>query len=226
MKRRFLVIGLIIMYALSINLDYPKTEAAHPKFAARTNPQNIQADSLTPPNIPVTIGNIVVAEADGRDLSNVNYSITNQTSNVVKRIHLTVFVFNEEGRFVGGEGWRENVNLEAFSTKGLNAVLRNKVMLGGRIVLIVEQAEQKQGTWLINPSELISIVKTFINNGFNGLPSAVFRNGQMQTHFVESIGGTDYCTVRLAEARESCGSGGISSFSCNPSSGAFSFTCR
>jgi len=193
--------------------------------------QKERVGSLNPSGMPFLLSIKEATEADGRGLSSLVYSIKNNTDSSIERIQLRVYIFNSDGQLTGGEGWIEDVKVKPYSTKKLSIVLRNKVGPEDRTVAILESVGQRSGMWTINSFELFPVLAGYLYKNSNELPRGEFRPGQVLHLVYEPIAdaggsGGSYCSSRLQEARDSCGSGGIASFSCNPSTGAWAFACR
>jgi hypothetical protein len=222
MKRVFLIVVLVSGYVLSISLGYNQAEAAGVAYQ-----REIAVQSVVPSNMPVKFSSTSY-EVDGRGLPTLHFSVTNDADSRIKKIQLSVFAVNSKGHFIGVEGWREKIDLEAHATKEVTVILRNRVMLGDRVFLFVEQVHQASGVWATDPTKLLQVVKSSLEFDSAELPSSKFitRQPRMLDYDDYQVMGGDICDTRLSQARDACGSGGILAFSCNPETGAYSFTCR
>jgi hypothetical protein len=182
----------------------------------------VDAKVLAAPNMPVAIVNATVNKGYGRGLSKLDYTVTNYSKKTVTSLQVTLFVLDSAGRVRGGEGWRELVNLKPAATGSFSVSLKNNVVLGDRVVLVLEGATGQKGNWVvgIREPELLNAAKRYAILGHYTVPGA--------RYVAAAQGGcpSNFCTGKLREAKEACGSSGLQSFSCGQSQCEFSFTCK
>jgi hypothetical protein len=219
MRKIFLILVLVGGCTLPLSLGYNRAEAAYQR--------EVEVQASIAPNMPIRFVS-TGTEVDGRGLSTLRYAVTNNDSTQIKKLQIAVFVVNAKGHFVGAEGWREKLDLKARTSKEITTILRNRVVLGDRVFVFVERVYQPEGVWVIDPSKLLQIVKTSLETNSMELPTSKFIS--RQPHMLDfddyMIMGGDYCDGKLMQARDTCGSGGVQSFNCDPGSGAWGFSCR
>lgn len=218
MKR--LLVGLVVALSLYTPFHNPRrSEARTPERGG------VKTDLLLPPGIPVKISSASVKTLDGRGLSELTFSVTNESASRLSNLRLGVFVVGVPRHTKAGEGWKETVDLEPNSTKTVTATLRSKVVHGDRAVVAVQSAAGEAGTWEAAWPDIFGAVSasegrgllppaqrsTLILEGRTALRPAVFRT-------------STFCRDRLKESQGACSSA-IQGFSCDEKNQTFSFAC-
>lgn len=229
MKRVMLLSAVMLVYVFGVFISSQNTKAFNknqPEFALQNR---LGVSTLIPPGMPVSIDAASASLADGRALSDLKFIVTNKTSATILKIKLTVFVLNQSGYLKSAEGWMENLNLKAESSLERGAILRNAPWAGDRVVIVLEYARAANEAWRIGIAQEPEALKTYIQTGRNILTDAQNDRGGVRTlDYLPEMGSdpvADVCSERLAQARLSC-LNGLASFSCDPGTGTFSFTCK
>lgn len=216
-----LLVGVVVALSLYTPFHYPQPSEA------RTLPRGeVKTDLLVPPGTPVRLSSISVKTINGRGLSELTFSVVNESGSRISNLRLGVFVIGVSRRTKAGEGWKETVDLEPNSTWAVTATLNSKVMFGDRAIVAVQSAAGEAGVWEVGWPDIFGAVKA--SEGKLLLPSvqrsaltveggAVIRAAVFQTSTI--------CRDRLKEASAACAAG-IDSFSCDEKNQSFSFSCQ
>jgi hypothetical protein len=219
MKR--LLVGVVIALSLYTPFHYPQHSEA------RAVPRGeVKIDLLVPPGTPVKISSASVKTINGRGLSELTFSVVNESGSRISNLRLGVFVIGVSRRTKAGEGWKETVDLEPNSTKTITATLNSKVVFGDRAIVAVQSAAGEAGVWEVGWPDIFDAVRA--SERKQPLPAAqrsaltveggaVIRAAVFQT--------TTFCRDRLREAKDACAAG-IESFSCDEKNQPFSFSCQ
>jgi hypothetical protein len=217
MKR--LLVGFVIALSLYAPFHYPQ-----PSEARGTPKGEVKTDLLMPSGPPIKITSASVKTFDGRGLSELTFSLTNESDSRIDNLRLGVFVIGVSKHTKGGEGWKEVVSLEPHSTKTFSATIKSKVVFGDRAIVAVQTVAGEAGVWEVGWPDIFSAVRT--SEGKRLLPPAQYlgmkRDGGtlLKAAFVQT---TTFCRDRLREASAACAAG-IESFSCDEKNQTFSFS--
>lgn len=219
MKR--LLVGLVV--ALSLYTPFHYTQPSE----ARTLPKGeVKTDLLMPPGPPITISSASVKTLDGRGLSELTFSVVNESDRRVNNLRLGVFVIGVSGRIKAGEGWKEVVDLEPNSNKNVTATLSSRVVFGDRAIVSVQSVAGEAGVWEVAWPDIFEAVRA--PGAKRVLPPAQ-RSAQMidggalvKAVFIQT---NTFCKERLKEASAACAAG-LDSFSCDEKNQPFAFTCQ
>ena len=116
------------------------------------------------------------------------------------------------------------------------------VKQGDHILVLIQEVKSAQNDYSENPEKITKYLKSFAEhtlsasaNSNSPFLSSVWQSEENTEHLsltslqifpgVHPYFQADYCSGRLLQASTTC-SGGVSSFSCNPQSGSWSFTCK
>jgi hypothetical protein len=219
MKR--LLISVVIALSLYAPFSHPQNSEA------QTVPRGeVKTDLLVPPGTPVKISSARVKTFDGRGLSELTFSIVNESSNRIDNLRLGVFVIDVFRHTKAGEGWKEVVNLEPNSTKTITATLSSNIVFGDRAIVAVQSVSGEVGVWEVGWPDIFGTVRAPEGNRL--LPpaqhSALTRDGGA---FVKAavVQTTTFCRDRLREVKDACAAG-INTFSCDEKNPTFSFSCK
>ena len=219
MKR--LLISVVIALSLYAPFSYPQTSEAR-----TVQRGEVKTDLLVPPGTPVKISSASVKTMNGRGLSELTFSVVNESGSRISNLRLGVFVIGVSRRMKAGEGWKETVDLEPNSTKTVTATLNSKVVFGDRAIVAMQSATGEAGVWEVGWPDIFGAVRA--SEGKLPLASAqrsaltveggtVMRAAVFQT--------TTFCKDRLKEAKDACAAG-IESFNCEEKNQTFSFSCN
>lgn len=216
---------LLTCVVIALSVYAPVT---HPQNSeARTTPRGeVKTDLLMPSGPPIKISSASAKTFDGRGLSELTFSIVNESSNRIDNLRLGVFVIGVSKHTKAGEGWKEIVNLEPNSTKTITATLRSKIVFGDRAIVAVQTVSGEAGVWEVGWPDIFSAVKA--SEGKRLLPPAQYLGMMRDSSTLLKatlVQTTTFCRDRLREASAACAAG-IASFSCDEKNQSFSFTCN
>ncbi|HEX7955310.1 MAG TPA: hypothetical protein VF508_00065 [Pyrinomonadaceae bacterium] len=186
----------------------------------------MKTDLLMPPGPPITVSSARVKTLDGRGLSELTFSVVNESDKRIDNLRLGVFVIGVSRRTKAGEGWKEVVDLEPHSTKTVTATLRSRVVFGDRAVVAVQTVAGEAGVWEVSWPDIFEAVRA---PGVKLMLPAAQRSALtidggavVKATFVQT---TTFCRDRLKEVKEACAAG-IETFSCDEKNQTFSFSCN
>lgn len=216
---------LLISVVIALSLYAP---FANPQNSeARATPKGeVKTELLMPSGPPIKITSASAKTLDGRGLSELTFSVVNESDKRIDHLRLGVFVMGVSKHTKGGEGWKEVVSLEPNSTKTITATLKSKVVFGDRAIVAVQAVAGEAGVWEVGWPDIFSAVRAA--EGKQLLPPAqhlgMTRDSGtlLKAAFVQT---TTFCRDRLKEAKDA-GSAGIESFSCDEKNQTFSFSCN
>lgn len=192
------------------------------KALAQTQDNTAAADKrrveiLISPQIPVSLNLANATDLSGQ--THLTYSINNSVRGQLSRLLLVAFIVSPSGEIKGGQGWIANIE-ETSDVSGLRYIaLKNSVSPDDHITLTVWQAEGRAGSFEIPASDLVTAVKTRSYR-------AATTNPILEARFVKAHAQVaDRCLAANDLAKQTCGCGGVQSFTCNPQTGEFSYTC-
>jgi hypothetical protein len=220
MRKWTLLFVVALTFALGTSLAFPPT-------AKKSTRNRLGVDTLTPAGMPVSLNGATATFADGRGLSELTYIVTNKSKSIVRKIKLVAFVMDQGGNIRGGESWIEALDLRPDTSLEKKGVLKNAAWAGYRVVLILEYAKAANELWRISLTQEFEAARTYLRTGHNALSDAQYERGGVRPldALPESDPGGDVCSQRLAQANMACPNG-LASFSCDPNTGVFSFTCK
>lgn len=189
---------------------------------------------LVAASMPLSVSDATVTYPDGRNLSVLAYMVTNRSESQIGDAQMAVYIVGECRCILGAEGWKQRLDLAANSTKSLSITLRHPVPQGRRAVLAVQSVVGAVRTWETSWSDLLKGAKSFAGDGRVVLPAASHTGvasiapcGSSTVKIVSAfLQQKTWCEARLADAKEACGAGKISSFSCDEKNQTFSFSCK
>ena len=96
-----------------------------------------QTDAIiVPSEMPLTVVSARVESEEGRQLSTLNYTVKNNSSETIKRFALGAYlVANNNGKCLREEVWTVKEDLRPNATKQFSTTLRNYVDMNGRLAL-------------------------------------------------------------------------------------------
>jgi hypothetical protein len=178
-------------------------------------PKRIAVRTLASSQMPVTV-NKASAELVGKQTV-LTYSISNKTSGHMETIEVAVFIVDQSGHIVGGEGWEQSVDLQENLTERFPRILASKLTPGDQLVLAVSKAVGQAGEFKLEAPNLVDAVKSQIL----GAKTTAHPLQYLKVSFQAT---ETYCQGAQHQADSACKCG-IQSFSGNETQKTSSYTC-
>lgn len=216
MKRAIWAIFLVLVGCVSA-LTYVEAYTGQ-TGSSGSNQELISVEPFATMSVPVRIKKAKATKFNEKTV--LSYSVTNETGENLRALHFVVFMVDSNNQIRGGEGWTLNTDLANQSSIELPVSLQNKVAKDDRLLLTVWKAEGATQTLSLDPSDVVKAAKDF----------AVTRQARAEAKMgharrvAASPSPADACADGQKFATESCKCG-IKTFSCNPSTGQYSFEC-
>lgn len=218
MKRNLNAMAIAVaLCALAVALPQSGTNAAAGK---------VKADALVPQGMPFSVA-ADVTTYDGRGMSELQISVSNESNEDVDAVRLAVFIKRPSGQIKAGEGWKEGVRIPAHSAKTFSVALRGTALYGDRAVVILQGAAGQSGRWEVGLDDVFAAVPVRGKKDSLLPPSRYVGRAAHGGAFV-SVGAAPqgtYCKDALNNAKSACNAG-LDSFSCDEKNQTFSFTCK
>jgi hypothetical protein len=227
MKKWTLLSVVILTFTLVQALSFPTRNAAAQAKPEDSSKNQVTADILIPPGIPLGIDEATVSFADGRALSELTFIVTNKSAVSIQKVKLVAIVVDKQDNIKGAESWIEEFDLRPDSRIKKKAILKNAAWAGYRVILILEYARASNELWHTLLNEEFDTAKAYVRTGQNTFKEAQYKNSKVRPlDYIPEFGGEpgDVCSQRLTQAIAACRNG-LGSFSCDPNTGVFSFTC-
>lgn len=185
---------------------------------------------IVPSEMPLTIVSARVDSEEGRQLSILNYTVKNNSSQTIKRFALGAYlVANNNGKCLRGEVWTVKEDLRPNATKQFSTTLRNYVDQNGRMavafVSIADQVIETKATFPQLRNALKQVAST--NDVPANLPAVSVTTSAAPP---PPAGNCDpgFCASARADALSTCIGEGcqLTTFSCSQSACSYSFACR
>lgn len=210
MKRIFtsmlLLILTIALIPVEATIGNPQINAANSQSQHR-----LKLKTTISPRAPVGIGSAAATMTDNQTV--LQYALDERGGKQSASVELLAFTLDESGRVKGGEGWTAPVAAATESGReSLLRILKSRPEAADRLLLTV---------WRVGSA--FEVNETELNNMLRPRGAKAERGLKARPVKVALTEG-EYCLDRLAAAKTSCACG-VKSFSCNPSSGEWSFTC-
>lgn len=212
----FLGLGLCLIYA---TISYSRID--------RMQRRQEKAIVLVPTGMPLSVGAATTTLPDGRDMSSLTYTLTNNSAKHLSSAQISVFIVGTCNCIKAAEGWRETLDIGPYATKTFSVVLKHPVRLGSRPVVALQTVTGEAGKWDVPLAELSKSAKGYASNG--RVASVVARYSaidQRYAHAPQTTGTCGFCDGALGSAKETCGEGKVASFSCDCKAQSYSFTCK
>jgi hypothetical protein len=165
------------------------------------------------PRAPISVGTTTATITDDQIV--LQYAINNRSGGQVREFELLAFTLDRDGQVKGGEGWTVRDNLVDSQAESFVRIMKTNLTPEDRLTLTVWRASGEAGTFEVNRTELNDLLR----------PRAATERQSATRRLVKAaMTEGEYCQDRLAVATSSC-SCGVKSFSCNPTTGEYSFSC-
>ena len=221
---------LLAVVPLAALLIWPSHKPSNTSASIPTNGLRQTDAIIVPSEMPLTVVSARVDSEEGRQLSILEYTVRNNSSQTIKRFALGAYlVANNNGKCLRGEVWTVKEDLRPNATKQFSTTLRNYVDLNGRLaVAFVSAADQATETKADLP-ELRKTLKQVAST--DTIASSDLQAVGVNTNAVPpSPDSCDaaFCTTARQDALQTCLGEGcqLTTFSCNRTACSYSFGCR
>lgn len=207
---RFSFLSLMLA-ALTLNLANSEASLGSASNSTRQTPR---VETSAPQGAPLTFNYASFKREGGRNL--LSYSFTNSANRRLDTVHLVALFLDSSEEVKGGHGWAININAASgLSTEG--SIELNADLAPTDYVLLT--------VWKAN-GDAINFTKGLARTLKAYKRSKGMASGPEAPEVIKAVAQqTNTCNASLAEAKDTCGCGGLKTFSCNPVSGQFSFEC-
>lgn len=147
MKSTRIILGIaVIVCALAIGLT-----------CAGYAQERTSVESIDIPELPISIGRATRANTDNKTV--LTYSLSNRSGGDVTKVNLVVFIVDPTGHIRGGEGWLQDANIPAGSTKDFLEIMKKQVAPDERLIMVAQQLTTASGTIEVSTTDLVNAVK-------------------------------------------------------------------
>jgi len=215
--KRTLWIGAVAVFVCALAAGSGVVNAGLAGNSDKTQ-KRVAVKALASDRTPAGITSAAATRADNGAV--LSYSVANRGGGRLTSLEVVAFAIDAHGAITGGEGWTVNVDLAKNATAALSAILENNLSPEGRLVVAVRKASGPSGTFAVENSELVNLVKS--SAGVAAAAAPVFMKARYGGALRQS---PTYCQNALAMASNTC-SCGVASFTCNDANQSFSFSCN
>jgi hypothetical protein len=207
--------------AVALLLSFSISFAIGASVAARNGHQEnrpgwissaVQVSQAT--GLPARITQAEVSTESGRGISEIRYSIRNESGTLLNAARVLVIAIGPRDQVKAGESWVEEGGLADGATKDLVQPLRLHLQQDDRVVVMLASVAATGGAaWSVD---------------LKGFKVQDMIRGEAQASTTESLPECppNFCGGNLAIATGACGTNGVSEFSCSLSTCSFSFKCK
>lgn len=174
----------------------------------------VQIDTFIPKEVPVILDNSHLWRTIDGDFV-LTFNATNTTTERFSSLQLLAMVVDQNGGVKFGQGLKSKAALESLSSLGIEATIKHLISNGDRLVLVAYEAAGETNAYKVAPALVMD---------------AIASKGLIKTssQYIKSRGAKvadeNPCSAAQSAATAACKCG-LKSFSCNPETGAYSFTC-
>jgi hypothetical protein len=202
-----IIVGVALMFG------YTGTATAQSDPEAKIG-ESVEINSFVPNEVPVAIASsYVLRTKDGKTI--LKFGVKNATTERYSNLQFLVLVVDHKGNVKAGQGWRDEIGIGSESTTEIEQELIYPVADGNKLVLAAYEAVGNITAHRVAPVRLLTIL------GSKGLIKE--RPTFIKTVATKLANDADCAAVQTA-ASAACACG-IKTFSCNPQTGAYSFSC-
>jgi hypothetical protein len=181
-------------------------------------PNNEDVVVRTLKNSPVSIRSAKLSRIENQQVLLYSVDATRSGYDEFEFLALTV---SSTGEVKGGQGWRIKVDEEISPISAQSMIINNKLSPSDKLVVSIVSFKGRKGIIPFNPATTVK--EMLVGSDKLSLQSS---DANLLKATSTILNSDDICTVRSCEARNTCGCGGVSTFSCNPETGAYSFGCH
>lgn len=210
--RKLSRLSSLLLVIVSLAFSLANSEASR-GLVSNPAQQAPRVETFTPQGAPLTFNYASLKREGGKTL--LNYSFTNSANRRLDTVQLVALFLDSSEELKGGHGWMVNIN----ATSGISiegSIELNANLASTDYVLLT--------VWKANGDSLN------FTKGFARTLKAYKRSkgiaGRPDTPEFDKVAAQqtqNTCSASLNEAKDTCGCGGLKSFSCTPSTGQFSF---
>jgi len=145
----------------------------------------------------------------------LRFSVDNISADRLSAMQFLVLIVDESGSIRSGQGWRQEKSIEPLSSSQSEFILKYVVEKGNRVVLTAYEAIGSSRSYSVTPTKVLAELSSL---------KLVKGNNSFVKALGSKLGQTNPCAAAQSAAALACKCG-IKSFSCNPQTGEYSFTC-
>lgn len=213
MKRVLFVLALA---ALPCSLAFRPAGANLTPQAAPAQ-KKIKVDTLFLPGMNVGLERARVAKSNDKFL--LTYTLTNETDAPLESLRFVAFFIGPDGSVRGGEGWTINGDLGARASREVPVTLQRQVSDDERLLLAVYRAGGRKVKFETEPSDVVNALQSVLSAKPASADAA--RYAKAAARLPQTV---NPCVDAQSFAEKTCKCG-IKTFSCNSSTGQYSFEC-
>jgi hypothetical protein len=179
--------------------------------------KKIKVDTLFLPGMNVGLERARVAKVNDKTV--LTYTFTNETGVPLESLQFVAFFVGPDGNIRGGEGWTINAALGARASQEVPVALQRQVSDDERVLLAVYRARGRKVKFEIEPPNVVDALQSMLSA--KSAPAAGARYVKTAARLPQTV---NPCIDAQAFAEKTCKCG-IKTFSCNSSTGQYSFEC-
>ena len=127
--------------------DPLKPQLASLKISPKQSPANVRFVIVNQPEVPIVMADFEVGNDAGRQVSELTYTLRNESGFSLKEVRITLAFFNELNEPLGGEVVTETLNLETQESRHLHVSLKHYVDSGERVSVAFTSYRTDTQSW-------------------------------------------------------------------------------
>lgn len=184
-----------------------QADATHVNTFTRIN-------EFVPKDVPVKLSDSTLFRSIDDKLI-LKFSVENMSVESLSSVQFLLLIVDEAGNIKSGQGWRNVTPIGALSSIQNEITLKYVVEKGNRVVVTSYEAVGHSKSHFVTPNKVFTDLS---------LLSLIKENRQFVKTLGTKLGQQNPCAPAQSAASLACKCG-LKSFSCNPQTGAYSFTC-
>lgn len=187
----------------------------------------VRSDVYVPKEVPLSLEGLALFRTI-EDEYMFRFSAANTTVGSLSNLRFLALIVGENGNIKSGQGWTSTGGLKSLGKSEFEVGLKYRVSNGDRLVLTVYSVKGPTGEIAVPLEQVTSELssKGLIKAAKVSNPhQSKARSNSLPAKIVNAkFAVDDNCAAALTAAAAACPCG-LKSFSCDPSTGSFSFTC-
>lgn len=173
----------------------------------------VEVEAFNLPGMPVNVTAAKAKKAEGKTV--LSYSVGNDAGVSLDKLNLVVFIIQPDGRIRGGEGWATDTQQGQYVRVETPVTLEKQLLPGERLLVTLFRARSGAAKFEVSPEEVIRAVRSHLS----GEASAPGGTRFVKAAAVQTV---NPCIDAQSFAEKTCVCG-VKSFSCNSTTGRYSF---
>jgi hypothetical protein len=123
------------------------------------SPPNVHFDPIAQPEVALTISGLEIRNDPGRQLSDLKYTLRNESGSKLRSVHIMLTFFNGTDEPTGGERLSVSASLNPGESHALVTSLHHYVDSGDRVAIAITDFETDTQKWHGDHKEIIQAMK-------------------------------------------------------------------